>query len=186
VGQEHKDTTFRVIDRRMFTEQGDLRPEAEEQIRKESTEPKAGPQTAGSSGGNAAGVVTSSAGKSAGAGGSAKESAAPSAATASQEAPTRSPYFEMLLNLLANQAAAMLGAYADPQTGQAVVDLDAAHEFIDMLDALREKTRGNLTAEEDNTLTEVVGSLKYSYMQMTKSAVAARAGGAKPAPGSRR
>ena len=101
------------------------------------------------------------------------------------EAPARSPHFEMLVNLIANQAAAMMGAYADPQTGQAVVDLEGAREFIDMLDALREKTRGNLASEEDRTLTEVLGSLKYTFLEMTKAA-AARVSGVAPKPGARR
>ena len=36
----------------------------------------------------------------------------------------------------------LLGGYADPRTGQPVLDLEGAREMIDMLDVLREKTHG--------------------------------------------
>jgi hypothetical protein len=39
-----------------------------------------------------------------------------------------------------------------------------------MLDALREKTRGNLTAEEERLLTDVLGSLKLSYVEVSQAA----------------
>ncbi len=50
----------------------------------------------------------------------------------------------MLINFVAQNAAMLLGAYPDPRTGQGMVDLEGAREMIDMLDALREATRGNL------------------------------------------
>ncbi len=42
----------------------------------------------------------------------------------------------------------LLGGYADPRTGQPMLDLEGAREMIDMLDVLREKTLGNLAPEE--------------------------------------
>ena len=44
--------------------------------------------------------------------------------------------------------------------GRRYVDLEGAHEMIDMLDALREKTRGNLAKVDEDLLMEVIGSLK--------------------------
>jgi len=38
----------------------------------------------------------------------------------------------------------VLGGYADPRTGQPVIDPDAARELIDMLDAIHEKTKVTL------------------------------------------
>jgi hypothetical protein len=67
-----------------------------------------------------------------------------------------------------------LGAYADPRTGQPMLDPDAAREFIDMLDALREKTRGNLAPEEDALLLDLLGKLKMTYLEISQ-AVAAQA-----------
>ena len=78
--------------------------------------------------------------------------------------------FENLVRSLGQNAALLLGGYADPRTGQPVLDLEGAREMIDMLDALREKTLGNLAPEEDTLLLDVLGNLKLAYMEMTKAA----------------
>ena len=64
----------------------------------------------------------------------------------------------------------LLGGYADPRTGQPVLDLEGAREMIDMLDVLHEKTLGNVAPEEDALLMDVLGNLKLAYMEMTKAA----------------
>ena len=71
-------------------------------------------------------------------------------------------------------AAMVLGAYADPRTGQPMIDPDAARELIDMLDALREKTLGNLSPEEDALLLDLLGKLKMTYLEVNQ-AIAAQA-----------
>jgi hypothetical protein len=79
----------------------------------------------------------------------------------------------MLVDFIARNAAMLLGGYTDPRTGQPLLDLDGAREVIDMLDALRETTRGNLGAEDDKLLLDVIGSLKLSFMEISKAAAAA-------------
>ena len=150
---EKPDTSFRVIDRRLFTEEGELRPEAKEQARHEKEAPAAPPTPSPAAPAPAA----------------AKSPGQPAAGPA----PARSPYFELLVRSLANQAAMLLTGMADPATGETVVDVEGAREVIDMLDSLREKTRGNLAPEEDRQLSELLGSLKYSYLEMTKAVAAA-------------
>ena len=81
--------------------------------------------------------------------------------------------FEMLVNFVAQNAAMLLGAYPDPRTCQAMLDLEGARELIDMLVALREASRGNLSADDDRLLLDVLGSLQLSYMEMTKAAAKA-------------
>ena len=76
----------------------------------------------------------------------------------------------MLVDFLTRNAAAMLGGMADPQTGRPFVDLEGAREVIDMLDALREKTRGNLAKVDEDLLMEVLGSLKLTFMEISKAA----------------
>jgi hypothetical protein len=76
--------------------------------------------------------------------------------------------------MLGQNAAMVLGAYADPQTGQPMIDPEAARELIDMLDALHEKTKGNLAPEEDNLLLDLLGKLKLTYLEINQ-AVAAQA-----------
>jgi hypothetical protein len=154
---EHKpEEAFRVIDRRPFTADGELRKEVvEEEEREAAKTPPPPPETA-------------------------KTPAAPPAA----DAPRRAPAFENLVRMLGSNAAMVLGAYADPRTGQPVIDPDAARELIDMLDALHEKTQGNLAPEEDNLLLDLLGKLKMTYLEINQAvaAEAARAAKAKTRP----
>jgi hypothetical protein len=76
----------------------------------------------------------------------------------------------MLVDFLTRNAAAMLGGMTDPRTGQPLVDLEGAREVIDMLDALREKTLGNLAKTDNDLLLEVIGSLKLTFMEISKAA----------------
>jgi hypothetical protein len=106
---------------------------------------------------------------------------APPAQPAANEAPP-SRGIEMLINFVAQNAAMLLGAYPDPRTGQGMVDLEGAREMIDMIDALHQATRGNLAAEDERLLLDVAGSLKLSFMEMTKAAAKAMQEKAKARP----
>lgn len=147
---DHKpEETFKVIDRRPFTAEGELRKEAiEEKEREERAQKAAEP---------------------------AKPAAPPAAPPVDTPKPNRG--FESLIRMLGSNAAMVLGAYADPRTGQPVIDPEAAREFIDMLDALHEKTKGNLAPEEDTLLLDLLGKLKMTYLEINQ-AVAAQAAAA--------
>jgi hypothetical protein len=152
---DHKqEEAFRVIDRRPFTAEGELRKEVVEEEEREAKReaakiPAAPPEAA-------------------------KAVAPPPPA----ETPKRSPAFENLVRMLGSNAAMVLGAYADPRTGQPVIDPEAARELIDMLDALHEKTKGNLAPEEDTLLLDLLGKLKMTFLEINQ-AVAAEAAKAK-------
>jgi hypothetical protein len=162
---KNNEESFKVVDRRLFTPEGELRKEAIEQERQESLKEekpaaatKPAPKTAAT-----APVPAEREAK------AAEKVAEPTAA--SVPAPLRG--FQMLVDFLAGNAAARLGMLPDPRTGQAFLDLEGANELIDMLDALRERTRSNLAQEEDQLLLEVLRSLKLSYLEMTKAAAKA-------------
>ena len=183
--------TFKVVDRRLFGEDGELRQDVVEQERRneEAAEKKAAAQAEAKA--KAAAAAAANAAKSApapaanpfaanadaqGAAGNGAglapvtpEDAAAEAQDSGELNPT-SRSFQMLIDFLTRNAAAMLGGMADPRTGQAFVDLEGAREVIDMLDALREKTRGNLSKDDDNLLIEVIGSLKLTFMEISKVA----------------
>jgi hypothetical protein len=151
---DHKqEESFRVIDRRPFTAEGELRKEVvqeeEREARREAEKRPSAPAEA------------------------AKAPAQPAA-----DAPKRLPEFENLVRMLGSNAAMVLGAYADPRTGQPVVDPEAARELIDMLDALHQKTKGNLAPEEETMLLDLLGKLKMTYVEINQ-AVAAQATQAK-------
>ena len=166
------DETFKVVDRRLFTAEGEFRKDIAEQQDREheiaahiGVAPPAGKGAAASKASTVAAPAAEQAQRVA--------PEAPEPEAPSTDAPHRVAAFEMLIRSLGQNAAMMLGGYADPRTGQAMLDLDGAREMIDMLDALREKTRGNLAPEEDTLLLDVLGNLKLAYMEMTKAAAAA-------------
>jgi hypothetical protein len=192
VADSKHEETFKVVDRRLFGEDGELRQDVVEQERRneEAAEKKAAAQAqkkaeaaAASSADRATPAQTASpfpanaaamdaqgaAGNGDALAGVTPEDAAAEAQDAGEMNPT-SRSFQMLIDFLTRNAAAMLGGMADPRTGQAFVDLEGAREVIDMLDALREKTRGNLSKDDDNLLIEVIGSLKLTFMEISKVA----------------
>lgn len=173
VADTKPEETFKVVDRRLFTETGELRRDAVEQERRDQE----AAQNAARNVGTARSAGNSTQGQAA-----PKDSAAakePGASeTPSQEIPASRP-FQMLVDFLTRNAAAMLGGVADPRTGQAFLDLEGAREMIDMLDVLREKTQGNLAQQDEDLLIEVIGSLKLTYMEVSKAASDAMAKKAK-------
>jgi uncharacterized protein DUF1844 len=185
VSEPKHEETFRVIDRRHFTEDGEVRQGAAEQDRREE-EAAAAKRSAAQAKPNNAATPAATAPPSAGA--AAKDgglliqdgeaSLEPAAAEPAETAGS-SRSFQMLVDFLTRNAAAMLGGMADPRTGQPFVDLEGAREVIDMLDALREKTRGNLAKADDDLLIEVLGSLKLTFMEISKAASEAMAKKAK-------
>lgn len=72
--------------------------------------------------------------------------------------------FTEFLMSIASSAFIYLGLVEHPATGRRQVDLGAAKESIDMLDMLREKTRGNLTAGEDKLFEELLADLKMQFV----------------------
>lgn len=173
MADRQQDEGFKVVDRRLFTEAGDLREDAVERERRdeEAASKAANLEKARSDSKKAQtpGGAAGSTGILEVPGGGNAQSALGGAAAETVE-PSRS--FQMLVDFLTRNAAAMLGGMADPQTGKAYVDLEGAHEVIDMLDALREKTRGNLAKADDDLLMEMIGSLKLTYMEISKAAAA--------------
>ena len=149
---EKHEESFKVIDRRPFTAEGELRKEAlDEEAREAKREAAKAPEP--------------------------PPAEAPAARPANSDPPRKSPAFENLIRMLGSNAAMVLGAYADPRTGQPVVDPEAARELIDMLDALHEKTKGNLAPDEESLLLDLSGKLKMTYLEINQ-AVAAHAAAA--------
>jgi hypothetical protein len=159
LSENKQDESFRVIDKRPFTAEGELRQEVVEQEEREAAR-EAAIEAAVKK--NAPAPVANKSDDE-------EEAIAPPA-----DAPKRMPAFENLVRMLGSNAAMVLGAYADPRTGQPMIDPDAARELIDMLDALREKTRGNLSPEEDTLLLDLLGKLKMTYLEVNQ-AIAAQA-----------
>ena len=70
---------------------------------------------------------------------------------------------------LAHTAAVHMGDIPDPVSGQSAPHLPAAHQMIDILSLLEEKTRGNLTAEERQLLEQILYELRMRFVEVSKS-----------------
>ena len=69
---------------------------------------------------------------------------------------------------LGSSALMHLGDAPHPETGVVQKNLVLARETIDLLDMLREKTKGNLTAEEERFLGALLYDLRLRYVQAAK------------------
>jgi hypothetical protein len=64
-----------------------------------------------------------------------------------------------------NMALLLLGQIPHPETGEHAYDIDAARMFIDQLEMLEAKTKGNLTAQEDKLLKQSLTHLRMTFVQ---------------------
>lgn len=71
-----------------------------------------------------------------------------------------------------------LGKMANPATGSTERNLDAARFTIDLLGMIETKTSGNLTADEEKLLGQVLTALRLNYMEEAR-----RGGSDEPAHG---
>ena len=67
--------------------------------------------------------------------------------------------------MLTNNVMVFLGQVPNPTTQQPQVDLEQAQHTIDIIMMLREKTRGNLTDEEEGFLQELLPQLQMAFVQ---------------------
>ena len=76
--------------------------------------------------------------------------------------------FPGLVSMLATQVFFALGLIATEQNKDAQPDLDMAKFNIDMLIVLEEKTKGNLSDDEEKMLTDTLGQLRMAFVQVSK------------------
>jgi biotin carboxyl carrier protein len=94
--------------------------------------------------------------------------AAQSAASRQSSEPPPELTFAAFLWSLSEQALAALGEIPDPMSGKVTHDLVLAQQMIDIIIMLREKTRGNLDAEEQAMLKEILSGLQMKYVEMAR------------------
>lgn len=95
--------------------------------------------------------------------------------------PDGPPSLGMLVSSLGMQAMMHLGLVEDPATKQAHLDLPHAQYVIDLLSVVEEKTRGNLTPEEDELLKGTLGELRMIFVKVAEAVREQQAKG-KPPP----
>ncbi len=76
--------------------------------------------------------------------------------------------FLTLVQMFSTQAIVALGLIPDPQSGRPQPRLKLAKHFIDLLGVLEDKTRGRLSAEEEQILTASLHELRMAYVEQTR------------------
>ncbi len=154
--ENDKEKPIRIVDRRMFTPEGELRPDFQAE---ESPEPAPGapplsapPQVS----------PVEPAGPPAG---GENDAAAPEPSPGSKE--PRSD-FASLVRSLATTAYSALGLLPDP-SGSRRRDIGIARQMIEWLAVLEQKTRGNVSFEESDFLAKVLYELRLAYVEITRS-----------------
>jgi len=148
---------IRVVDRRMFTPEGELRPGFEPE---ESAPEPARPVP----------VSPPPAAPAAAAPAPPAEDAAASTPAADAEAAAL-PHgeFARIVSSLATTAYSALGLLSDPAAGPRHRDLAIARQMIDWLAVLEQKTRGNLSFEESDLLSRVLYELRLAYVEVGRA-----------------
>ena len=128
---------FIIKDKRAFDERGELRKRPEEEKARETKRDKE------------------------------QEKAQPGKAQRQQQQSTPLPEvsFTSLIFSLSSTALYHFGEIADPQTGQKKKDLNLAKHAIDTIAMLKEKTKGNLTKEEEKFIDTVLTDLRWRYVK---------------------
>jgi hypothetical protein len=76
-----------------------------------------------------------------------------------------SAMFASLVIQNANMAMIFLGQAPNPQTGKTEQDLDNARYFIDQLEMIEVKTKGNLSKQEEMLLKQSLTNLRLSFVE---------------------
>jgi hypothetical protein len=76
--------------------------------------------------------------------------------------------FSSFVFSLSTSALLHLGEVPDPVTRKIEKDLALAKQTIDILGLLQEKTRGNLTADEEKLLENLLADLRWRYVREAK------------------
>ena len=131
---------FVIRDRRRFTEEGDRKEKAEPEEKAESQE---------------AGIQE-------------EEKVEPEAAQEKiEDAPLPEINFSTFIFSLNTSALLHLGEVPDPATGKQREELVLAKQTIDVIAMLEEKSRGNLTSDEENLIKHILYDLRLRYVQKT-------------------
>ena len=85
-----------------------------------------------------------------------------------QMGPAQAVDFTTLIMSLASSALVSMGRVPDPETGTVQKNFVFAHQNIDIIHLLQEKTRGNLSADEERLVEQILYELRMSYISAMK------------------
>ena len=82
----------------------------------------------------------------------------------SAQSPVEASFSTLALSL-GTQSAMAMGIVENPMSGKVEKDRETARFNIDMLRTLRDKTKGNLTPDEDKLLNSMIHDLQLKFVQ---------------------
>ena len=82
-----------------------------------------------------------------------------------RQEPLPDPNFAELINMIAMQAIVGLGGMAGPGGERIPPNLEIAKHYVDMLQVLEDKTKGNLSEDEKKLLDQVIYEVRMRYIQ---------------------
>jgi len=92
-----------------------------------------------------------------------------SASFGNDQQAVQSALFAQLVMQQSNMALMLLGKVAHPESGQTYKDVEGARLFIDQLEMIEAKTKGNLTREESALLKQSLMSLRLAFVEAVES-----------------
>jgi len=152
---KEEEKPIRVFDRRMFTAEGELRPDYEPEER----EPPRSPAREATSPSQPLPTESQGVGP--------VPEPPPSGEEGAPEPREPRTAFGALVGWIATNAYAALGLLSDAG-GRAHRDLAAAKQMIDWLAILEQKTRGNLSFEETDFLSRALYELRLAFVEMSR------------------
>jgi hypothetical protein len=147
--EEQQGTGFTVSDKRLFTKEGARREGSERPEPPPPPPPPPPPRSARPS---------------------MQEGQPPPGAARPPEGVVPPADFSTYVIMLANTVMMLLGQVPDPVTQQRRLDLTQAKHTVDILMMLQEKTQGNLNAEEETLLADVLPQLQMAYVSIRRQA----------------
>jgi len=147
--EEKESKGFKVQDRRRFSSEGEAKAENQEEVQSSAAGPQAeSPKS------------------------SEKPAGEPHLGSMGpqhhQGGPAPEVSFAAFIVGLSTEALALLGEMPHPATGEPAHDLQGAQQLIDILGILRDKTRGNLDADEQALMEAVLFDLRMKYVEKAR------------------
>lgn len=155
---------FKVTDRRLFNADGTPRElSAEEKAATQTVAEPAKVETSAASSTTQEATISASAGPQA-------TAQADSSAAQEDDLPEADPAsFSNFLMSIASNAASSLGMMEHPVTRKREVDLELGKHWIDVLGMLQQKTRGNLSAQEQQILEGLLADLRMQFVSLANA-----------------
>ena len=164
--EEGKDRGFKVADRRRFSAEGEAKPDVEDRPAPEPAKPSDKPAEAQHThaehpahGGPSEGAQAEA---------SAAYQKASSSQPGAQDLGPQDLTFASFVVGLSTEALALMGEMPHPATGERMRDLVGAQQLIDIIGILQDKTRGNLSHDEDTLLDAILFDLRMKYVEKAR------------------